>query len=77
MKYPQPYRYGFYSFADKNRINGGFFGQVFTSYFNDKYIVILGTNYENSDVNNEQKIQHIYNQILKQGGPYNHVGKSY
>lgn len=76
-KYPQPYRYGFYSFADKNRINGGFFGQVFTSYFNDKYIVILGTNYENSDVNNEQKIQHIYNQILKQGGPYNHVGKSY
>lgn len=75
--YPQPYRYGFYSFADKNRINGGFFGQVFTAYFNDRYIVILGTNYENSNVTNEQKIKHIYNQILKQGGPYNHVGKSY
>lgn len=76
-KYPQPYRYGFYSFADKNRINGGFFGQVFTTYFNDKYIVVLGTNYENSSVNNEKKIKHIYSRILKQNGVYNSVGKSY
>lgn len=75
--YPQPYRYGFYSFADKNRINGGFFGQVFTSYFNDKYIVVLGTNYENSSINNEKKIKHIYYQILQQGGLYNNVGQKY
>ncbi|WP_436861385.1 serine hydrolase domain-containing protein [Staphylococcus caeli] len=75
--YPQPYRYGFYSFGDKNRINGGFFGQVFTSYFNDKYIVVLGTNYENSSINNEKKIKHIYYQILKQGGLYNNVGQKY
>ncbi|SCS51126.1 serine hydrolase domain-containing protein [Staphylococcus caeli] len=40
-QYPQPYRYGFYSFGDKNRINGGFFGQVFTSYFKENKTYIL------------------------------------
>lgn len=76
-QYPEPYRYGFYSLPDKNRINGGFFGQVFTAYFNNKYIIVLGTNYENSQTNNEKKIKHIYYDILKQGGPYNIVGQKY
>ncbi|MGO1742554.1 MAG: methicillin resistance protein FmtA, partial [Staphylococcus equorum] len=71
------YRYGFYSLPNKNRINGGFFGQVFTAYFNDDYIVVLGTNYEDNDVNNEEKIKHIFNKLLKQDKPYNIVGQRY
>ncbi|MEP9851582.1 serine hydrolase domain-containing protein [Staphylococcus aureus] len=77
FRYPIPYRYGFYSLPDKNRINGGFFGQVFTAYFNDNYIVVLGTNYENSSINNEKKMKHIYYNLLNQGGPYNIVGQRY
>lgn len=76
-RYPKAYRYGFYSLPNKNRINGGFFGQVFTAYFNDDYIVVLGTNYENNDVNNEEKIKHIFNKLLKQDKPYNIVGQRY
>ncbi|MDU9417336.1 serine hydrolase domain-containing protein [Staphylococcus lloydii] len=76
-KYPDAYRYGFYSFKDKNRINGGFYGHVFTCYFNDKYIVVVGTNYENPEVKNEAIINHIYSNILKQGGNYNQVGQTY
>ncbi|MGO1299760.1 MAG: methicillin resistance protein FmtA, partial [Staphylococcus equorum] len=74
---PEAYRYGFYSLPNKNRINGGFFGQVFTAYFNDDYIVVLGTNYEDNDVNNEEKIKHIFNKLLKQDKPYNIVGQRY
>ncbi|MGT2597147.1 hypothetical protein ACVQ90_15405 [Staphylococcus aureus] len=29
-KYPDEYRYGFYAKPTLNRLNGGFFGQVFT-----------------------------------------------
>lgn len=76
-RYPKAYRYGFYSLPNKNRINGGFFGQVFTAYFNGDYIVVLGTNYENNDVNNEEKIKHIFNKLLKQDKPYNIVGQRY
>ena len=76
-KYPDAYRYGFYSFKDKNRINGGFYGHVFTCYFNDKYIVVVGTNYENPEVKNEAIINHIYSNILKQGENYNQVGQTY
>ena len=75
--YPDAYRYGFYSFKDKNRINGGFYGHVFTCYFNDKYIVVVGTNYENPEVKNEAIINHIYSNILKQGENYNQVGQTY
>lgn len=76
-RYPDAYRYGFYSYKDKNRINGGFYGHVFTCYFNDKYIVVVGSNYENPSVKNEAVIKHIYNNILKQGGDYNQVGHIY
>lgn len=76
-KYPGAYRYGFYSYKDKNRINGGFYGHVFTSYFNDKYIVVVGTNYEKRTVKNETVIKHIYENILHQGGNYNQVGHNY
>ena len=30
-QYPRPYRYGFYSFADKNRING-IFSAIYSQY---------------------------------------------
>ncbi|MDT3959704.1 serine hydrolase domain-containing protein [Staphylococcus kloosii] len=76
-RYPDAYRYGFYSYKDKNRINGGFYGHVFTCYFNDKYIVVVGSNYENPSVKNEAVIKHIYNNILKQGEDYNQVGHIY
>ncbi|OIJ30352.1 serine hydrolase [Staphylococcus sp. LCT-H4] len=76
-QYPQPYRFGFYVFEDKNRINGKFFGQVFTAYFNQDYIIVSGSNFENSNTNNERKMEYIYYQILDQGAPYNIVGKAY
>ncbi|PTI41103.1 methicillin resistance protein FmtA [Staphylococcus succinus] len=76
-QYPQPYRFGFYVFEDKNRINGKFFGQVFTAYFNQDYIIVSGSNFENSNTNNERKMEYIYYQILDQGTPYNIIGKAY
>ncbi len=77
IQYPQAYRYGFYSFADKNRINGIFYGNIFTVYFNDNYIIVLATNYENGKTSNEQKMKHIYFDILQQGGSYNKVKQPY
>ncbi|MCO4329197.1 beta-lactamase family protein [Staphylococcus hyicus] len=65
--YPENYRYGFYSFPDFNRVNGVFFGQTFTAYFNGRYTVVLATNYENHKSNlNETKIKHVFFDILKQ-----------
>lgn len=75
--YPTPYRYGFYSFADKNRINGKFFGQTFTVYFNKRYIIVLGSNYETVDYKNENLLEHIYKNMLNQKGNYNKVGVPY
>lgn len=66
-RYPENYRYGFYSFPDFNRVNGVFFGQTFTAYFNGRYTVVLATNYENHKSNlNETKIKHVFFDILKQ-----------
>ncbi len=74
-RYPEKYRYGFYTYPDHNRINGIFYGQTFTTYFNDHYIVVLATNYENPKPNvNEAKIKHIYYNILKQHKVTNHPG---
>ncbi|MEJ7541810.1 serine hydrolase domain-containing protein [Staphylococcus intermedius] len=67
VRYPEKYRYGFYVYNDFNRINGIFFGHIFTTYYNDKYIIVLGTNYDQPKPNNnEERIKHIYFDILKQ-----------
>ena len=75
-EYPEEYRYGFYVTPYLNRINGVFFGQIFTVYFNDRYIVILGTNVKNTNgfVPNEDKMKHIFYNILNQKKPYNTPG---
>ncbi|MBG3870039.1 MULTISPECIES: serine hydrolase domain-containing protein [Staphylococcus] len=66
-KYPESYRYGFYSTPQVNRINGVFFGQIFTVYFNEDYIIVLATNkVDYSKVSNESIISHIYYQLLGQ-----------
>lgn len=66
-RYPENYRYGFYAFPGYNRINGVFYGQTFTTYFNDRYIVVIATNYENNKPNLlENKMKHIYFNMLKQ-----------
>ncbi|WP_368915965.1 serine hydrolase domain-containing protein [Staphylococcus haemolyticus] len=66
-KYPESYRYGFYSTPQVNRINGVFFGQIFTVYFNEDYIIVLATNkIDYSKVSNESIISHIYYQLLGQ-----------
>ncbi|CAC7577130.1 FmtA protein involved in methicillin resistance; affects cell wall cross-linking and amidation [Staphylococcus aureus] len=70
-QYPDEYRYGFYVKPTLNRLNGGLFGQVFTVYYNDKYVVVLALNVKG---NNEVRIKHIYNDILKQNKPYNTKG---
>ncbi|MDQ7181552.1 methicillin resistance protein FmtA, partial [Staphylococcus epidermidis] len=51
-------------------------GQIFTVYFNDRYIVILGTNVSNTPglVSNEDKMRHIFYNILDQKKPYNTAG---
>ncbi len=75
-EFPEEYRYGFYVTPYLNRVNGVFFGQIFTVYFNDKYIVVLGTNVSNTPgfVDNEDKMRHIFYNILKQKKPYNTAG---
>lgn len=66
-KYPESYRYGFYSTPQVNRINGVFFGLIFTVYFNEDYIIVLATNkVDYSKVSNESIISHIYYQLLGQ-----------
>ena len=63
-KYPESYRY---STPQVNRINGVFFGQIFTVYFNEDYIIVLATNkVDYSKVSNESIISHIYYQLLGQ-----------
>ncbi|MBF2756947.1 MULTISPECIES: serine hydrolase [unclassified Staphylococcus] len=66
-KYPESYRYGFYATPQVNRINGVFFGQIFTVYFNKDYIIVLATNkVDNAKLSNESTISHIYYQLLGQ-----------
>lgn len=75
VRYPEKYRYGFYAYNDFNRINGIFFGHIFTTYYNDKYIIVLGTNYDQPKPNNnEERIKHIYFDILNQHKIINHPG---
>ena len=75
-EYPEEYRYGFYVTPYLNRVNGVFFGQTFTVYFNDRYVAILGTNIKNTNgfVPNEDKMRHIFYNILNQKKPYNTPG---
>ncbi|HEC2168874.1 TPA: beta-lactamase family protein [Staphylococcus delphini] len=74
-RYPEKYRYGFYVYNNFNRINGIFFNQIFTTYYNDKYIVVLGTNYDQPKPNNnEARIKHIYFDILNQHAIVNQPG---
>lgn len=75
-EYPEQYRYGFYVTPYLNRVNGVFFGQTITVYFNDRYIVILATNVKSTNgfVPNEDKMKHIFYNILKQKKPYNTLG---
>lgn len=74
-RYPEKYRYGFYVYNNFNRINGIFFGQIFTTYYNDKYIIVLGTNYDQPKPNNnEARIKHIYFDILNQHAIINQPG---
>ncbi len=55
-----------------NRLNRGILGQVFTVYYNDKYVVVLALNVKG---NNEVQIKTLtYNDILKQNKPYNTKG---
>ncbi len=71
--YPESYRYGFYVGQQRDRINGVFFGQIFTVYFNQRYIVVLGTNIANANkVSNENKISHIYDRLLNQTSYYSY-----
>ncbi|RIO69471.1 serine hydrolase, partial [Staphylococcus borealis] len=66
-KYPESYRYGFYATPQVNRINGVFFGQIYTVYFNKDYIIVLATNkVDNAKLSNESTISHIYYQLLGQ-----------
>ena len=65
--YPESYRYGFYV----NRINGVFYGQIFTVYFNQHYVIVLASNIgDNSKVTNENRISYIYHKILNQQSYY-------
>lgn len=70
-QYPEEYRYGFYVKPTVNRVNGVFYGQIFTAYFNNNYIIVLANNMQE---NNESKIKHIYANILGQTAPYNQQG---
>ncbi|GGG87502.1 class A beta-lactamase-related serine hydrolase [Staphylococcus pragensis] len=71
--YPESYRYGFYVSQQRDRINGVFFGQIFTVYFNQRYIVVMGTNIANDNkVSNENKISHIYDRLLNQTSYYSY-----
>lgn len=65
-EYPGDYRYGFYSDGPANRINGVFFGQTVTSYFNKDYVVVMATNYQKSRTENEKLLFHIYKNMLHQ-----------
>ena len=54
-----------------------FNGQNFTGFSNGKYTVVLGTNKILSNTtNNEYKITHIFQNILKQNYDINVYGKS-
>lgn len=65
--YPESYRYGFYATPRLNRINGVFFGQTFTVYFNKEYIIVVASNVtDKAKLKNEQIISHIYYQLLRQ-----------
>ncbi|MFU0763061.1 methicillin resistance protein FmtA [Staphylococcus pasteuri] len=74
-EYPIEYRYGFYVTPTMNRINGVFFGQIFTVYYNDKYTVVLASNLitENEKAN-ENKMKHIFYNMLHQKKEYNVPG---
>ncbi|MBO0376535.1 serine hydrolase domain-containing protein [Staphylococcus warneri] len=77
-QYPKEYRYGFYVMPTINRVNGVFFGQKFTVYYNDKYIVILASNLtvegETADETNENKMKHVFYDMLHQKKQYNVPG---
>lgn len=69
--YPESYRYGFYVTPQYNRINGVFYGQIFTVYFNQHYVIVLASNIgDNSKVTNEKRISYIYHKILNQQSYY-------
>ena len=69
--YPESYRYGFYVTPQYNRINGVFYGQIFTVYFNQHYVIVLASNIgDNSKVTNENRISYIYHKILNQQSYY-------
>ena len=77
-RYPTNYRYGFYTFPKYNRVSGMFNGQNFTGFSNGKYTVVLGTNKILSNTtNNEYKITHIFQNILKQNYDINVYGKKF
>lgn len=68
-KYPGAYRYGFYSYGPGNRINGVFFGQQMTSYFNKNYVVVMGNNYQHPRGKNEKMLFNIFVHQLHQPVP--------
>lgn len=67
--YNDPYRYGFYSFDNGNRINGMFAGHQMTCYFNKDYIVVMGTNYQYPRYVNEKYMKDIFVKQLHQLDP--------
>ncbi|RIN74020.1 class A beta-lactamase-related serine hydrolase [Staphylococcus simulans] len=67
--YNEPYRYGFYSYDNGNRVNGMFFGHQMTSYFNKDYIVVMGTNYQYPKYVNEHYMKDIFVKQLHQPDP--------
>ncbi|MCI2947394.1 beta-lactamase family protein [Staphylococcus caledonicus] len=65
--YPEAYRYGFYVTPQYDRINGVFFGQTFTVYFNQQYVVVVASNkVDRSKGSNEKVISYIYHHLLGQ-----------
>ncbi|WP_114603678.1 serine hydrolase domain-containing protein [Staphylococcus sp. EZ-P03] len=65
--YPSIYRYGFTTYGQQHRVNGNFFGEKLTSYFNNDYIVVIASNYKSDK--NENHLKYVYTKLLNQPEP--------
>lgn len=68
-QFPNAYRYGFYANGVGNRLSGIFYGQQYTCYFNQEYIVVLATNFQKTVGQNEVYIEEIFTHMLHQKNP--------
>lgn len=67
--FPHAYRYGFYSNGQSARVSGIFYGQQYTCYFNQDYVLVMGTNYQKPVGKNETLMRKIFMDDLKQPDP--------